>query len=179
MISFSPFPKLETKRLSLRKLKLSDAKEVFVFRSDKTILQYISNPSAKTLQDAKAFIKMINEGIKKNEWLFWGVALKGASQLIGTACIWNIKKENFRAEIGYTLHPDFQGKGYMTEAMKTVINFGYEKLHLHSLEAHVHAKNLASIQLLKRLHFEKEGHLKENVFFNNRFHDTVIYSRIK
>ena len=78
--------------------------------------------------------------------------------------------------MGYALHPDFHGAGVMSEAMDVVLDYGFNKMKLHSIEAHVHPDNLASINLLQKKGFVKEGHFRENVFFNGKFLDTVVYA---
>ncbi|MEZ5008409.1 MAG: GNAT family protein [Chitinophagales bacterium] len=177
-MNFTPFPKLTTERLSLRKINKGDINEIYTLRSDENILKYIAQAKAKSIEDAEKFITMINNGIEDNKWLFWGITLEESADIIGTICIWNIQKENFRAEIGYSMLTQFQGKGYMTEAIKKIIDFSFSNLKMHSLEAHVHPNNLASIQVLKKNGFIKEAHLKDNIFFEGKFMDTSIYSLI-
>jgi len=86
-INFTPFPKLATKRLTLRQLNMEDEKEIFVHRSDERILKYIDIPKAETIEDARNFIEKINKGIDENEWVYWEIIFKNDSQLIGTICL--------------------------------------------------------------------------------------------
>lgn len=175
-LCFFPFPDLYTGRLVLRQLRPTDDKEIMVLRSDEKILEFLIISKCNNLPEAKQFIDKINNGIKNNEWIYWGITEKNDETLIGTICLWNISKENFRAEIGYALHPDFHGKGFMSEAMEVVLDYGFNKLDLHSIEAHVHPRNQPSINLLQKKGFIEEGHFKENVFFNGKFLDTAVYS---
>lgn len=177
-LSFSPFPDLSTGRSVLRQLRPTDCKEIMGLRSDERILQFLVISKCNNLFEANQFIEKINTGIKNNEWIYWGITEKGADTLIGTICLWNISKENFRAEIGYVLHPDFHRKGIMSKAIDAVMDYGFNKMNLHSVEAHVHPDNKASIKLLETKGFMKEAHFKENVFFEGKFLDTVIYSCI-
>ena len=108
----------------------------------------------------------------------WGISLRSDPRLIGTAGFWRIIREHDRAEIGYTLHPDHQGKGYMQEAMTAIFDFGFRKMKLHSVEANVNPNNEASIKLLERNGFVKEAHFKENWLYDGRYLDTAIYSRL-
>ena len=86
-INFTPFPKLATKRLTLRQLNMEDEKGIFVHRSDERILKYIDIPKAETIEDARNFIEKINKGIDENEWVYWEITFKNDSQLIGTICL--------------------------------------------------------------------------------------------
>lgn len=177
-MKFTPFPQLTTDRLILRQISKNDAEEIFILRSDEQILKYIAQSKAKTMDDAHQFIKMINDGIKANKWLFWGITLKDEPHIIGTICIWNIEEENFRAEVGYSLLASNQGKGYMLESIEKIIDFAFNNIKLHSLAGYVQPENLASIMVLEKCQFKKEAHLKENVYFEGRFIDTAIYSLI-
>ena len=87
-----------------------------------------------------------------------------------------MQKEHYRAEIGYLLHPDYQQKGIMDEALKAVIKYGFETMQLHSIEANVNPANAASMKLLEKNGFVKEAYFKENYFYNGQFLDSVIYS---
>ena len=173
---FFPFPDLYTKHLALRQLRPTDDKEIMVLRSDEKILEFLIIPRCNDLLESRQFIEKINNAIKNNESIYWGITEKNDESLIGTICLWNISNENFRAEVGYALHPDFHGKGFMSEAMDVVVDYGFNKMKLHSIEAHVHPDNLASINLLQKKVFKEEGHFTENVFFNGKFLDTVVYA---
>ena len=107
------------------------------------------------------------------------ITLKQDLILIGTICIWKIVKEHYRAEIGYVLHPGYQGKGIMQEAMTVILNYGFKTMKLHSIEANVNPNNRSSIKLLKRNGFKQEAYFKENYYFNGVFKDSIIFSLVK
>jgi ribosomal-protein-alanine N-acetyltransferase len=90
--------------------------------------------------------------------------------------LWNIEKENHRAEIGYALHPAHQGQGLMQEAMTKVLDYGFTQLKLHSVEANVNPDNLTSIKLLEKNNFVREGYFKESFYYNGKYLDAAIYS---
>ena len=175
-INFDPFPILSTERLLLRRIEESDVNEIFILRSDKRVMQFIERRSAKSIEEALLFIQNINDLIKNNDAIQWAIIFNNDPKLIGTICIWNISKEHHRGEIGYVLHTDAHGKGIMQEALKAVINFGFKILKLHSIEADVNPDNIPSIKLLERNKFTREGYFKENIFFDGKFFDTVVYS---
>ena len=74
------------------------------------------------------------------------------------------------------LLPSEWKKGYMNEAIKRVIDFGFHSMKLHSIEANINPNNIASAQLLKKYHFIKEAYFKEDYYFNGKFLDSEIYS---
>jgi len=139
-------------------------------------MEYIHRPIAKNIDDALQLIQIIIDAETNNNGITWAIIFKEGAQLIGTIGFWQLKKEHYRAEIGYLLSPDFQRKGIMQEALSAVINYGFAEMKLHSIEANVDPRNASSISLLDRNQFVKEGYFKENYFFDGKFSDTVIYS---
>ncbi len=175
-INFTPFPTLATERLVLRQMTHADAADVFKLRADPSVSKYIAREPYTKQEEVTGFIDKITKGINDNECGYWAVALKTDNKLIGTCCIWHISQEHQRAEIGYELHPDFQGKGIMSEALPMLLNFGFKTLNLHSIEAVVYPKNMQSIRLLEKFGFVREAYFKENFRFHDKFQDTAIYS---
>jgi ribosomal-protein-alanine N-acetyltransferase len=179
-LNFTPFPELKTGRLLLRKLESIDANEMFFLRSNENVLRYIGREPAKTIEEAEEFINKINKAVDENESILWGITfLNEPSTVIGTICLWNFKKEHYRGEIGYLLHPDHWRKGIMKEAINAVVDYGFTVLGLHSMEALLDSKNIGSSSVLESTGFTKEGHVKENFYFNGEFRDTAIYSKLK
>lgn len=175
---FTVFPNLQTTRLELRQIQESDAKDLYVLRSDKRVMQYIDRPMAERIEDALALINKIEESLKANEGITWGISLRNDSRLIGTIGFWRMDKPNYRAEIGYMLHPEMQGKGLMHEAISAVIKYGFENLNLHSIEANVNPLNVVSKKILEKNGFVREAYFKENYYYNGKFLDSLIYSLV-
>lgn len=175
-LNFSPFPNLETERLLLRRVVKEDLNEIFALRSNPATMKYIPRPLLKNSEDALNHIATIDEKIEANEGINWAITLKGNPKLIGLIGHYRIKLEHYRAEIGYMLLPEFHGKGIIPEAIKEVVNYGFQKMCLHSIEAHIDPENSASARVLEKSGFVKEAHLKENEFYEGQFIDTVIYS---
>ena len=175
-INFTPFPNLETEHLLLRRLNNNDVNEIIALRSDPEVMKYIPRTLIKTEEEALEHIAMIEEKINTNEGINWAITLKGNPKLIGVIGHYQIQAQNYRAEVGYMLLPEFSGKGIITEALKKVIDYGFTTMQLHSIEAVIDPENSASEKVLQKNGFVKEAHLKENEYFEGRFLDTVIYS---
>ena len=176
--NFTPFPELTTERLLLRQINAKDANEVFLLRSDEQVMKYIDRPKAKNIDEALDFIKMIETITANNEAIQWGITFKDNPKLLGYIGFWQMQKENFRAEIGYALLPDCHKKGIADEALKAAIDYGFNTMNLHSIEANLNPDNIASAKLLEKNNFEKEAYFKENYYFEGKFIDSLIYSLI-
>ena len=155
-LNFRPFPILTTERLTLRCLEVSDDQQLFMLRSSKIVNRYIDRPIQKNTEEIRAFITKVKNGIDNNEWIYWVISLKENPTLIGTICYWNFSEEKTVAEIGYELDPAFQGKGIMSEALKKIIEFGFQEIKLDTIEAYTHKKNNSSTKLLLKYNFKQD-----------------------
>jgi ribosomal-protein-alanine N-acetyltransferase len=178
-IQFTPFPALHTPRLVLRQLTEEDAVAMQFFRSDTGFLRYIPRTPESALAQAQQHIQFLDELLGRNEAITWGLSLPGQPLLLGTICLWNLQPAHYRAEIGYGLHPAYSRQGLMGEALAAVVHFGFETLKLHSIEAQLNPENAASIRLLEKHHFRREGYFRENLYFQGQFLDTVVYTLLR
>jgi ribosomal-protein-alanine N-acetyltransferase len=175
-VNFLPFPTLETERLVLRKVTNEDVHDLFEMRADPIVMQHIDRPLAKTLDDAQKLIDIIKELLEKNDGITWAITLKGNNKMIGTFGFWRILKEHYRTEIGYLLHKDYWGKGLMQEAMDKGIDYAFNTLKVHTIEANINPTNAASIKLAERKGFVREAYFKDIYYSNGKFIDTTIYT---
>lgn len=178
-INFTPFQEIETNRLLLRRITEQDYAEVLALRGNPETMKFIPRPIAKTKEDALEHIKMINDKINSNTGINWGITIKGNTNIIGVIGHYKISYENHRAEIGYMILPEHNGKGFTTEAIDAVVRFGFEKMNLHSIEAIIDPANIASERVLQKNGFIKEAHILENELWDGKFWDTLIYSLLK
>ncbi|MBC7642022.1 MAG: GNAT family N-acetyltransferase [Flavobacterium sp.] len=178
-INFTPFPILETERLLLRCLNNDDINDVFALRSNPETMKFIPRPLLTNNDEALAHIKMINDKIDADEGINWAICLKNSSKFVGLLVLFKIYQENFRAEIGYMILPKYNNQGIVTESIREVVNYGFDIINLHSIEAIIDPENNASERVLLKNGFIKEAHILENEFAEGKFWDTVIYSLLK
>ena len=176
-INFLPFPNLETKRLALRQINANDAEAILALRSNDEVMKYIPRPYLKTKEDALELIAMFDDKIENGIGINWGIYfLDEPEKLLGIIGHYRIKPEHYRAEVGYMLFPDHKGKGIVSEALKKVVEYGFNEMKLHSIEAILDPENKGSEKVLLKNGFTKEAHLIENEYYEGRFLDTMIYS---
>ncbi len=177
MIEFGEFPTLETKRLILRQLTIDDAEFYLRNFSDPITVELTTFEAPKDLEAAKAELKEYCIDIfHNNTGNRWGITTKDNGDLIGTCGFYKWVKSNYHAEIGYDLLPDFRRRGIMTEALSAMINYMFGEVGLNRIYAYIDPRNEASMALVKGLGFVKEGVLRENVLFRERYYDDVVYS---
>ena len=178
VVSFTPFPELETERLRLRRISSLDVNEVFAIRSDPETMKYIPRPLAKTREDALSFMDMIDKAIDDNLFIHWAISRKEDPKLLGMICLIGLEPDDYRAELGYILAPECRGQGVMHEAAQAVIKYAFKSLNFHSLQAIIAPENMMSERVLQRLNFVKEAHFRDKRYWNGQFSDNVVYSLI-
>jgi ribosomal-protein-alanine N-acetyltransferase len=156
-IHLSPFPTLTTERLILRKLNIQDGDEIMYLRSNDQVNAYIDRDKAITIQDAKDFIKKIENTLQNREGVYWAITFNTNDTLIGTICYYNFDLENNIAEVGYELNPSYHGQGVMQEAINKVIEYGFDVMGLNVMTAFPRIDNESSVKLLKRNGFEQDA----------------------
>ncbi|NIJ53123.1 GNAT family N-acetyltransferase [Dyadobacter arcticus] len=176
---FHPFPEIETERLYLHALRAQEAQNMYLLRSNQQAMEFIGKPLLRSVEEAEELIYGYQRNLKELIGITWSVSRKASSGLIGTIGFHKIDWPNHRAEIGYMLHPDYWGKGFMIEAVGAVLNYGFDQIGLHSVEAKIHPNNGVSRNLLIKFQFLKEGYFRENFFDNGIFWDTEVYSLLK
>lgn len=145
---------LQTPRLTLRQLKHTDDVALLALRGHPEVNHYLDRTPPKDISQAQMFINTILDGGLTQSWTYWAIALRDGG-LIGTICLWNFSDDRLTAELGYELHPEYQGQGFMDEAVKKVLDFGFAVLGLRTIEAFTHRDNIRSSRLLERNGFTK------------------------
>ncbi len=174
--NFEPFPILETKRMTLRKLGKGDIAEIFILRKDPAIIKYIDRTPPNEVKEIENFLIQTATDTASNVGITWGIELKGKDKIIGYLSFWRTMPVNHRAEIGYALMKEYWQMGLMTEAIDAILHYGFNVMKLHSVEANINPLNIASMKILKKFQFVQEAHFKEDYYFEGNFLDSVIFS---
>ena len=178
-LKFNKFPELQTDRLVLRQVQYDDINDMHRMRTDPDVMLHMDTEIPQSINDTQKKVEQEIESFSKEESVYWTIILKSTNEFIGGAGYWRLLKEHYRAEIGYQLLPDYWRKGYSFEALREIINFGFKKMGLHSIEGNVNPKNIASIKLLEKLGFVQEAYFRENFYFDGKFLDSAIFSLIE
>ena len=176
---FDDFPSLRSKRCIYREFREEDARDFFKLRSNPAVMEFMDSVYINSEEEALLKVQSIRNDFRERNGINWVIVDQQTNEFAGYISFWRLMKEHVRAEIGYALIPKFWGKGIMLEAAKTVLDFGFETMKLHSVEANVNIQNQRSISLLNKLGFVKEAHFRENYLFEGKFLDSIIYSLLE
>lgn len=170
---------LETDRLLLRKLSMADAADVFAYASDPEVSKYTGWSTHQAIADSQKFLESVIAKYETGQPMDWGIVHKRDRKLIGTCGFASWNCTHSRAEIGYALARQYWGQGYMTEAVKAVISFGFHVMMLNRIDASCMVDNLASARVMQKAGMHYEGTLREYAFFKDRYCDLKLYAIIK
>jgi len=174
------FPTLETERLTLKEMTPKDLGFYFHHFNIEKIVDGCCFLGPSNLEVAKKELELycINP-FRENRGVRWGIVRKGNDKLIGTCGIYDWNKTSHSAEIGYDLDPAYWGQGIMTEALRAILKYGFERIQLNRIQAIIDSKNAKSIRLVRRLEFKKEGVLRQRSYFRGEFRDDVVFSLLR
>ena len=174
-----PQPELSSPRLRLREVRDGDAAALFAIHGDARVMRYWSYPAWTELAQAEQKIADIQRQRREEDILIWAIADATSDLLIGSSAVFYLNLEQGRAEIGYSLHPDWQGHGLASEALQLVLGYAFNNLGLRRIEADIDPRNLPSCRLVERLGFVREGLLRERWHVNGEICASAIYGLLR
>lgn len=173
-------PLIETDRLLVRNLQLTDLDDFHSYRSNPEVAKY-QGFDVFTIDQARDFI--LEHAEKKfgtpGEWVQFGIENKTSGRLIGDCAIKLDGHDPRLGEIGMSISPAEQKKGYAKEALLGILDFLFSREDFHRVTETVDAENTASIQLLKSTGFREEGHFIENIFFKGKWGSEYQYAMLR
>jgi ribosomal-protein-alanine N-acetyltransferase len=173
------FEEIITDRLILRKFTQESFDSIYSDMSQQEQLDILGlNSIEKLLEEKEKYKKGLSTYNKK--FLYHQLIDKKTSAIIGWCGFHIWYTDHNRAEIGYGLFDDnYKSKGIMSEAIVSIVNYGFYTMNLERIEAFVSPNNTHSIKLLKRMKFKKEGLLKNHYIHNNKMEDDIIFALLK
>ena len=148
---------METKHLLIRRFTPDDWQDLFEYLSQEAVVKY--EPYEVFTKEASK-----QEAVRRSgDNDFWAVCLKDSGKLIGN--IYLSKKEFDTWELGYVINAEYQGMGYATEASLTIVDDVFRNHNAHRVIAMCNPLNESSWKLLERLGMRREGHLRQNIYF--------------
>ena len=179
IFDFSEFPVLATERLTLRRCLLSDAKDILVFRGDPMVQRY-NGPVFETEDEVQALIGEIHDEFDRETGIGWAVALRDTDRVVGLFGYHDWNRFHRRAQIGYDLARAYWGQRVATEALRAMLDFGFERMDLNRVGAHTIADNYESVRLLERIGFRREGTRRSFSWEDDcTFHPGAIYGLLR
>ena len=174
-----PMPVLETPRLILRRINLRDAEDIFAYSQDPEVARHVLWDAQKRLSEAKEFCRWQRRQYRQDEPASWGIVVKETGRLGGTIGYMEYKPDHATVEVGYSLARPLWNRGYMTEALKEVIEYTFSRMDIHRIECQHEADNPASGRVMEKCGMRREGVLRGRLYNKGRYRDMCLYAILR
>jgi RimJ/RimL family protein N-acetyltransferase len=165
-----------TKRLTLRLMTAGDLDDVVAYQGREDVCRYLLHGprSREDLLPRIAEWGAATRVTRDDDYLQLAIQLE--RRVIGHMYLHLASAENLQGEIGWTLHPDFFGRGYATEASRAILDLAFDTIGLHRMRAELDPRNDASIALCLRLGMRHEATFRQDMWFKGEWADTGVYA---
>ncbi|MEC4812273.1 MAG: GNAT family N-acetyltransferase [Scytonema sp. PMC 1069.18] len=169
-----------TQRLILREFTPDDWQAVLAYQVDPLYLRFCEWET-RSEDEVREFVEMfLHQQWQVPRFKFQlAVVLKSEGKLIGNCGIRKIKPDSHQASLGYEIASNYWGRGYATEAARTLLKFGFEELKLHRIYSWCFSENLASIRVLEKIGMRLEEKSPKSEWFKGRWWDTLTFAILK
>lgn len=173
------FPKLKTERLVLKKLRKKDIPLIVKYAGDKEVSKFTLNmPFPYLEKDAIWWINFAETCFEEKSRYVFGIFLKNTDEFIGGI---SIEGQNVHqlADLGYWITKKYWNKGFMTEALNKIIEFGFKDLKLNKIYAQHLLENISSGIVMQKVGMVKEAEMLDHNFSKGNFRSVAQYRILK
>jgi len=168
-------PYFETKNLILREVELDDAFDFFTYACTDSVGPNAGWRPHRSVNESKAILAMFRQKKYENQLPTLAIILKSENKMIGTLELHSYISK-YKAELGYSINPDYAGKGYATEASFKALEWAFDLLDLVRVDCEMYTNNIASQRVCEKLHFTYEGLKKKGYqLYDGSIHDVYCF----
>ncbi len=169
-----------TQRLIVRRPNKTDLADFLAYQTHPANLEHqpvepLTEERALRFLSRMATVEIGDEG----GYIVFAVELRSEGRMIGEVSINLLPKLQSKGEVGWSLHPAYQGHGYATEAAQVLLNYGFTQRNLHRITSICDTRNTASFRLMERLGMRREGHLRQSQLTQGTWHDEYLYALLR
>lgn len=171
------FQSFVTPRLILRRLATGDVATMFAYRSDPEVARFQSWEPA-SVGEIRGFIDRLDEMdlITPGEWFQLGIALRDTGELVGDCGLHPRSDDPRLVEVGITIAPAFQRRGFAYEALTAVLDHVFTHTETHRVHGSVDPRNRPCIALLRKVGLHQEAHLIKSLWLKGEWVDDLIFA---
>lgn len=169
---------LQTKRLNIRELQWADLGNVHRLHSLPETDEFNTLGIPESLEVTETIINnwLEEKQLEPRKGYVFGIDLNDSNQFVGLIAI-NLGRPKFRrAEVWFKIHKDYWNKGYTTEALKKILEFGFCHLNLHRIEAGCAVENIASARVIEKAGMVREGLCRKDLPIRGVWKDSYSYA---
>ena len=181
MVPFTFTAPIETERLRLRPMRTRDAPAVHAYQQRDDVCRYLlyEPRTLEQMQGKLADYATRTHLAQEGDFLQPAVEDRASGVLVGEMYFALRSLKHQTAEIGWVFHPDHHGRGYATEAARSLLALGFEQLRLHRIVAELTPQNTASVRICRRLGMREEAHFVQDMLIKGRWEDTGVHAILR
>lgn len=170
---------IESPRTRLRIVERSDLPALMRVNGSDEVTRFLPYATWNCQADADAWFDRMAGVQASGTALQFVLVEKATQEVIGTCLLFRYDEGSNRAELGYVLGRPRWGVGLMTEALHALVGHAFEGLGIRRLEAEVNPANAASVRVLERLGFTREGLLRQRWVTEGQAYDVAVYGLLR
>ncbi|HEX9494386.1 MAG TPA: GNAT family protein [Candidatus Limnocylindria bacterium] len=176
---FSMLPQVTTDRLALRRVRQSDLDDIYAYASDPDVSRYTSWAPHTSPDETRQFVRRVLDAYLEKRVANWGIELKAERKLIGMGgYVWWDPLQS-AAELGYVIGKPYWGQGLMTEAVKAMIDFGFQRMALNRVVIRMDPRNIGSWRVAEKSGCRFEGIARQAIYAKGKFDDLMVWAILR
>jgi ribosomal-protein-alanine N-acetyltransferase len=160
-------------------MHIIDAEDMYDYAKREEVTKYLLWSVHPSITYTRDYLRYIEGRYALGDFYDWAIIECESRRMIGTCGFTRINTEYNSGEIGYVLNPDFWGKGYACEAARCVMDFGFEALGLHRIEARFMKGNEASQRVMEKLGMKFEGYHVDEIYVKGEYKTVGVCAKTK
>ncbi|BCG58532.1 GNAT family N-acetyltransferase [Paenibacillus sp. URB8-2] len=173
---------IQTERLMLRPFVIQDAESMLRnWIGDEEVQANYGEPVYETIESVHELLQKWMSSYAQSEFYRWALVLKDRKECIGQIAFCHVDSVHHVADIEYCIGRSYQGQGYATEALTSVIQFVFGHTKLNRLQAFHRGRNVSSGRVLQKAQMKYEGILRKSYFYSDmgEYDDKIYYGVIR
>ncbi len=173
---FSKLPELQTPRLTMRKMLVADTADMYEYACRQDVTKYLTWYPHPDRAYTREYLQYLGGRYAVGMFYDWAIVYEPACKMVGTCGFTSFNCSSDSAEVGYVLNPEYWGRGIAVEALNRVLQFGFEELNLHRIEAKFMEENKRSLSVMEKVGMTFEGVCREGLFVKGNYVNVGICS---
>ncbi len=170
---------IKSDHLILKEIPFEYKSRFFELFSDDEVLQFTDKKPTQHIDEAVLYLHEIHQKSAQKSHIYLGIFNKIDKMLIGIVSLYHLDTKHRFGSLGILLDKKCWRKGIMSEALTEFLEFCFEILEFHRIEAQTYVNNLPAVRFFEKLKFTKEGRLRENFLIKGKFEDSYLFSMLR
>ena len=176
---FHQLPQVTTERLVLRRMRASDVDDIYAYAVDPAVARYTSWAPHTSPDETRQFVRRVLDAYLEKRVANWGIELTAERKLIGTGGYGSWDIEQSTAELGYAIGKPYWGQGLMSEAVTSMMDFGFRRMSLNRIVVRMDPRNVGSWRVAEKCGCRFEGIARQVHYAKGERQDLMVWAILR